>query len=85
MENPLSWNDTQKLINQALYSNSSNKPGKNVVQALHDNGLLKLSIDNLETFVDAEYDQYQQTLEAGYCGSSLATVLYHKLVAMGAL
>jgi len=86
MENPATWNDTQKLINRALYQNLNRQsPGSSVVSALRDNKLIKsgVEVENLSSLVDKKFDAYNKLLETGFCGASASRQVYSMLQQLG--
>lgn len=86
MENPGSWDDTQKLINQALYVNPTN-PGPDVVKALGEASLLKVTdpdrLKEIEVVITEEAQRVHQMVMTGYCGRSACGVIYSKLQTLG--
>ncbi len=94
MENPTSWNDTQKIINQAVATkddedNSSDEYKDRVVvdviAILTTNNLLKETKHNLEEVILEEIDLYYRLLARGNCGRSMTSRIYYKLVSIGAI
>lgn len=94
MENPTSWNATQKTINQAVAvkeneDNSSDEYQERVIAdvlvILKENNLLKDTKHNLEEVLLEEIDLYHRLLARGNCGRSLTSRIYYKLVSLGAL
>lgn len=94
MENPASWNATQKTINQAIAtkSNEDNSSDEyqdriivDVIAILQKNNLLKETKHNLEEVLTEEIDLYHRLLSRGNCGRSLTSRIYYKLVSIGAL
>ena len=94
MENPTSWNTTQKTINQAVAAkddedNSSDEYQDRVVidviAILKENKLLKETKHNLDEVILEEIDLYYRLLARGNCGRSLTSRIYYKLVSIGAL
>ena len=83
MENPATWNETQKLINAALYQNLNRQsPGSSVVSALRDNKLIKsgVEVENLSSLVDKKFDAYNKLLETG---ASASKQVYSMLQQLG--
>lgn len=82
MENPMSWTDTHRLINDALdYQSPGEKQATKVFELLKEKNQLKLEVfeearTSMTQQLGAEIDSYLMRLRAGYCGSSLeSTVL----------
>ena len=96
MENPSNWTETQKVINNAMWNDTTRDrnetPGKNIVAALKENGLLKNEepefdgekID-LAATIDLELQLARDAAAEGFCGISGATRIYHKLQELGAI
>lgn len=91
MENPASWNPTQKKINRALRSDGyyskeqATYTVNSILAALKANGLLKQSDPNLTNVLCQEIMDYQSHTDSRMCGASLSARLYNKLVSVGAL
>ena len=85
MENPATWNETQKLINRALYATSLMSPGATVVNWLKAHGLhlTEVEIDNLASLIDKKFDEYNKLLATGFCGSSASRQVYSMLQQLG--
>lgn len=92
MENPSSWNETQKTISLVLKTKdneSSSEHGERVVPdivaTLKEHNLLKETEYDVEEVILEEIETYYRLLAKGMCGKSLTTRLYHKLIGIGAL
>jgi hypothetical protein len=85
MENPATWNDTQKLINRMLYATTLMSPGAAVVNGLKAHGFhsTEVEIDNLASLVDKKFDEYNKLLATGFCGSSASRQVYSMLQQLG--
>jgi len=93
MENPASWNETQKTISLALSTKDEGSSSdeyydriiSGVLTTLRDNNLLKETEHELEEVLLEEIEKYHQLLARGQCARSLTSRLYYKLVSIGAL
>lgn len=83
MENPGTWDDTQRLINQCIYVTGPDTPGRSVIEALRKNNLLKQEPDNLETVINEELKRIQEMVNSGFCGSSSSRQIYNLLLNLG--
>lgn len=83
MENPASWDDTQKLIDRAIYAVGPLTPSRSIIEALRESNLLKQEPDNLEQEISAVLQHHQEMLDARYCGSSASRQVYTKLQQLG--
>jgi hypothetical protein len=88
MESSASWDDTQKLIDANLYIHPQS-PGADVIKALMEKGLLKISefeaVHAAEVFITDEANRIHQLVMAGYSGRSASGQIYTKLQAMGVI
>jgi len=86
MENPMSWDDTTELINDALYVENKQDTADRVLCALEKAGLLKKERnEELREAVDDEINRRNKMLAEGFCGQSLASGIKGFLVKLGAL
>ena len=91
MENPASWSPTQKKISLALRSDGyysseqATHTANTILATLKANSLLKRQDLNITDILCEEIRDYQQGALVGRFGPTLATRLYNKLIAVGAL
>jgi hypothetical protein len=93
MENPASWNETQKTIGRVLLTKNEESTEDEyhdriiagVIVSLRENKLLKDTDHNLEEVLLEEIDLYHRLLARGNCGRSLTSRMYYKLLSLGAL
>ena len=85
MENPNSWTDTHRLINEALdYQSPGEKQATKVFEVLQEKNQLKMEVFeearvSMTQQLAAEIDGYLMRLRAGYCGSSLESTILQML------
>lgn len=94
MENPSSWNPTQKTISLAIAIKDDEDKSSDeyqervitdVIETLKKNNLLKETKHNLEDVITEEIDLYHRLLARGNCGRSLTSRIYYKLLSLGAI
>ena len=85
MENPASWDDTQKLIDRNLYTNHTN-PGPDVIKALGEADLQVTDpnkLKEIETVITEEAKRIHEMVMTGFCGRSACGQIYFKLQQLG--
>lgn len=86
MENPMSWDETTKLIDEALCANNRQDTGDRVLDALAKAGHLKNEkSEMLRKAINNKLSECKELADSGFCGASDATQIKNLLVELGAL
>lgn len=88
MENPNTWTEIQKKINNSLYGDFDAEndnwsiSAKKVFEMLSKEELLKETLYDVELIIEQVIDQDKADFDAGMCGYSLPTQIYNRLVGL---
>jgi hypothetical protein len=81
MENPLSWCNIRKTINNSFWQDNAELIAKDLSNA----GYLLKSIEEVVPIINQALLDNKESIRIGICGVSGVTMIYRKLIDFGAL